>query len=210
MRLGDHERSEIRSGFGRVAQRAKNNKVFPLVEEDFPEFGYSMLDPRIAGPYEFLREHASELTSAAAWNPDFKIRDATHVYEIEVHGVTLPKEHLLLPDNHPKHAVLIKWAKEQWDIDQRVSNALYYLHEIVETCSSTGQIKRVLQDEILRFVPEYMHQSLGNAERKSRVPAGLTVSPERLNDLANILALGSLSPKDRQGLSATVDDRTDI
>ena len=51
LRLGDNEKSEIRSAFKRVIYRAKNNVPFPLQEHDFPEFGYDLLEPRIAKHY---------------------------------------------------------------------------------------------------------------------------------------------------------------
>lgn len=209
LRLGDRERAEIRSGFARVANRASNNKQFPLTEEDITEFGYSMLEPRIAKYYEFLRDEASDLTSAATWNPEFKVRGKEHVYEITLHGVTLPKEGLLLTDDHAMYRPILVWAREQWDVELRIARAIGYLHEIVEKCSSTGQIKRVLQDEIIRFVPEYMQETFGYAERQSRVPAGLNIDKEKLNELANVLALGSISPDDREGIGTTVN-RHDI
>jgi hypothetical protein len=210
MRLGDSERSSIKSAFRAVANKAKNSKVFPLTEEDFPDFGYSLLEPRIAKYYEFLRSEAEDLTSAATWNPSFNIRDANYLYDISIYGVTMPKEGLLVTEQHSMYAVLLKWGEEQNDIDDRVDSSMYYLSGIVESCSSTGQIKRVLQEDIIRFVPDYMQNTFKGAERRSRIPAGLELEDEKTEQLIDILALGAISPDNREGLNASVDSRQPI
>jgi hypothetical protein len=210
LRLGDAERAEIKDAFRRVANRANNNKQFPLSEEDFPEFGYSLLEDRTRRHYEWLRDEAEDLTSAATWNPEFCIRDSEYLYGITLHGKPeLPKEKLLLTEGHAMHPPILKWVQEQYAIEDQVSESMYYLSHIVANCLSTGQIKRVLQEEILRFLPKYMHQTFEGAERQSRIPRGLEYSKEKLEALANILALGSISPEERVGIDTTID-RTEI
>jgi len=208
LRLGDNERASIRRAFGRVANRACNNKPFPLVSEDIAEFGYSLLEPRIAKYYTFLRDEAADLTNAATWNPEFNVRDSEHVYEITLHGCTLPKDGLLLPEDHAMHRPLLVWAQEQWDIEDRVGKATGYLWTVVEQCCSMGQIHRVIPDDIMRFVPEYMQSTLQDAERRSRWPSGLENDPEQLDALANVLALGSISPEDREGIQISLNRHT--
>lgn len=212
LRLGDGERSEIENAFRRVALRAKNNKPFPLQEHDFPEFGYDLLEPRIAKHYEFLREEFPDLTTSASWNADFNVCDAEFKYNITVPGVTLPKDGLILPEAHHSHAVILEWAIDYDAMDDKVNESMSFLCDIVENCLSTGQIRRCLSDDILRFVPEYMHQSLGNAERRSRYPAGLNLEgfADRIIQLTDVLALGTLSPEEMVGIDASVGNKTPI
>jgi hypothetical protein len=212
LRLGDHERSEICNTFSRVAVKAKNNQPFPLKEHDFPQFGYDLLEPRIAKHYEFLREEAIGLTTASSWSPDFNIRDADHEYSINLSRMTLPKDGLLLPETHPRHAEILEWAIHYDMMSRNVREVLSFLNNIVQCCSSTGQIHRMLTDEIIRFVPEYMQQSLGNAERRSRIPASLGMDGyhENITKLTDVLALGTLSPEDMVGIDASVSTRGTI
>ena len=212
LRLGDNERSEIRSAFHTVIRRAVNNVPFPLQDHDFPEFGYDLLEPRIAKHYEFLREEAEHLTKASSWSADFNVESAEFRYNITVPHVTLPMDGLLLRETHHRHAEILEWATGYDRMDDRVNAAQSFLNNIVECCSSTGQIHRVLSDEILRFVPEYMHGSFKDAERRSRIPASLGMDgfAENIIELADVLALGTLSPKDMVGLDASVGNRTPI
>jgi hypothetical protein len=212
MRLGDNERSELCNAFHRIIVRAKNNVPFPLQEHDFPEFGYDLLEPRIAKHYEFLRDEAEFLTTSSGWNPDFNIGDGKFVYNIAVPRMNLPHDGLLLPETHPRHAEILEWAIGYDRMSDRVSAAQSFLNNIVECCSSTGQIRRVLSDDILRFVPEYMQNSFKDAERKSRIPASLGMDgfAESIVELTDILALGTLSPEEMVGIDASVDNKTAI
>jgi len=211
LRLGDNEKSEIRSAFKRVIYRAKNNVPFPLQEHDFPEFGYDLLEPRIAKHYEFLRDEAEFLTKASAWTPNFNVRSATDEYNISLPRMTLPSDNLLLPETHHRHAEILEWAIGYDRMNDRVRAAQSFLNNIVECCSSAGQIRRVLSDDILRFVPDYMQHTFKDAERKSRIPASLGMDgfAESIVELTDVLALGTLSPKNMVGIDASAN-RTPI
>lgn len=212
LRLGDNERSELKDAFRRVAVKAKNNRPFPLQEHDFPEFGYDLLEPRIAKHYEFLRDEAEFLTTSSSWNPDFNVRDKDFEYNISVPRMTLPKDGLLLPETHCRHAEILEWAIHYDAMDDKVREVLSFLNNIVECCSSTGQIHRVLTNDILRFVPEYMQNTFKDAERRSRIPASLGMDGfhENVTKLTDVLALGTLSPEDMVGIDAAVDNKTAI
>lgn len=212
IRLGDAERAQIRGAFHRIMKRATNNRPFPLTEEDFPEFGYSLLDPLLVIHYEYLRENAPELTTASGWRPDFKVRSKEFVYKINLERVSMPKDGLLVPDAHPMQPEILEWAEHYYMMDQRVEYASKFLRGIVDTCSSTGQIRRVLSEDIIRFIPEYMQQAFKDAERRSRIPTNLCMDgfAEKLVDLADVLAIGSLSSEEQGGLCADVRTRTEI
>ena len=208
LRIGDRERSSINSAFEHVTKRAKNNKPFPLIETDFPEFGLSLLDPRVAGPYELLMELDKDLLASTPYAPDFTLDDGEYEYTIGVYRVAMPKSGMVLPDNHPRHAELLEWVISQCAIERKVAEATAYLYTITEACSSIGQLKRVLPAEIIRFVPDHMQSYFAEAERRSRVPAALCIDTDLLNVLADVLTLGSISPEARTGLQAFVHKTT--
>lgn len=211
MRLGDGERSTIINAFGKVAKRATNSKIFPLVEDDFPEFGYSLLPYQVAEAYKFLKDNHDDLVnSSSTFAPDFRIHSEDHAYKVELYAEELPCDGLIVPDSHPRYTELITWAQEYNSIIVRVSSAMHYLGGIINECSSMGQIRRVLSDEIIQFVPDYMQESFKDAERRSRIPKNVTLNADRHSELADILAIGSLSPENISGINAKVTSRTTI
>lgn len=212
LRIGDQERQEIRGAFNKVAQRAKNTNPFPLTEDDFPEFGYSLLEPRIAKYYSFLREEAKDLTSAATWRPDFRLKNADVTYTITLGtDVEVPKENLLMLESHPMYHDILAWAQGYCKVRNKVDNAMWFLRCVLDECSSTGQVKRVLSEDVLRFLPKYMNQYWEYAERQSRWPSGLeTEGAERnLTELADVLALASISPEKREGMDVSASRNID-
>lgn len=210
MRLGDNERSTIINEFRHVAIRATNSKIFPLVEDDFPEFGYSLLPPKISEAYKYLKDNHDDLVKESTYSPDFRICSKEYAYKVELYGQELPCDGLIVPYSHPKYIELITWTGEHYSLVMRINSAMGYLRGIVEECVSTGQIRRVLTDEIIQFVPEYMQESFKDAERRSRVPKNAILNADKHNELMDILAIGSLSPKEISGINARVPSRTTI
>lgn len=200
MRLGDVERASIKSNFSVVLGRAANNKAFPLEKDDAWEFGMSLLPVQIAEYYEYLREHARDLTSESGWNPEFFLNTDEFKFGLSIYGVSLPQEDLQLQSNHPRYAEILEWCEYRYGITERINDADHYMESIIYSCSSVGQIKRLMPDDILRFIPSNYRDSFKNAERRSRIPAGFKPEPDRLEQLAQMLALGSLSPKEREGI----------
>lgn len=93
-----------------------------------------------------------------------------------------------------------QWTRRYCEIYDRVKSASGFVTDVVEHCCTAGQIKRVMQDEILTFLPTYIRSSFNDAERQSRWPSSLPSDCwDDLKTLADTLALGSLSPKDLQG-----------
>lgn len=200
MRLGDVERGSIKSNFSTMLARANNNKSFPMEEDEIWDFGMSLLPVQTAEYYQYLRDHAKELTTEAGWNPEFGIRNDEAKFSVTIYGVTLPQEHLQLLDTHPRYAEILEWCEHRHVMSERIDDADYYMREVVDACSSVGQIKRLMPEDILRFVPSQMRDTFKHAERRSRVPRDFTPEPERAERLGQMLAIGSLSPENREGL----------
>jgi hypothetical protein len=204
LRLGDSERGNIIRAFTRVLERAKNNKKFPLIEDDFPEFGYSLLEPEIAAKYEYLHLNAPKLVRSSAWNPNFKLRTDDFEYEIGIYEQSLPQDALVISRSHERYDELLDWAETYAEAQTNIHRGSAVIREVVEASSSIGQVKRVLSEEILRFIPDHMQATFADAERRSRFPSNLPTDglPDRLENLANTLALGSLSPESVEGIRA--------
>lgn len=203
-RLSDYDRTRIHRSFGAVSRRALNSKPFPLTEEEIPEFGISLLEPKVAECYTYLQEFGVDLVRVSAYHPDFRIRSDTREFEVNMYRVSMPKDGLVVLENHPRYTEILAWAMHYHEIEKKVVSGNQYLRTVVNSCTSLGQIKRVLQDEIIRFVPERMQRHFAGAERQSRIPRGFTPDRERLEELANILAIGSLSPEEKPGVNASV------
>lgn len=209
LRLGDAERSNINNAFARVLERAQNNQKFPLEEEDIEDFGMSLLSDKAAECFSYLKEFEEDLVRTSSYNPNFKIRGSTFEYDISLWRVELPRDNLLVPEQHAAHAEILEWVTQYCIVQKDIADARDHVREIVAACSSVGQIKRIMQDEILRFVPQYMRETFGNAERRSRVPSGFEIEPDKLTHLSTVLALGTLSPESEGGVSTSVN-RTPI
>ena len=209
LRLGDSERQQIRIAFSNAMARGLNNKAFPLSEDDFPEFGYSLLTPAIADAYSYLHEHAHQLVRSSSYRPDFKIADEVYRYGVNIRGVSMPMDGMEVPRSHPRYDEILDWTATYGDIQEKIVEAKSTVQEIVRASSSAGQIKRVMQEDILRFLPWHMQDSFNDAERRSRWPSGLqkTGMTQKLDQLGQMLALGAISPEQQPGIQATVDYR---
>ena len=205
LRLDDSERNCIINGFERVLERATNNKAIPLEKPDVWKFGLSLLPDKTAECYVYLREHNKKLTTQAGWRPSFHIKDSTHDYEITVYDGKMPKEGLVVGDVHPAYKDMLDWASAYCELKEQVRKSNNIVRRIIGVCSSSGQIKRVMQPEILRFLPDHVMQSFGDAERQSRVPRELELHEGDLELLMNTLAIASLSPEDMPGLGASAE-----
>ena len=214
LRLGDPERNSINDAFNRVLERASKNKPFPLKEDEIKNFGLSLLPHKAADAYKYLYENDRDLVRTVGYHPCFEIRSEPidpsksmerAVYSIELagSGYIFPKNGLTVETTHPRYAEILAWADHYCEMDELVSKSLKTLYHVTASCSSAGQIKRVLQHEILRFLPENVSSSLAHAERRSRIPKDLNVSKEELETVANTLTIASLSCEEMVGVAAT-------
>lgn len=109
------------------------------------------------------------------WQARAEITYEGHNYEIEFNQ-RLPAFNNLSFNRtttpHDVYDALGQFARDQWDFTERASTAKEFLMDIVDYSNSAGQIKRLVPwlDQYLGYEAA---QSLGDAERKSRIPRAL-------------------------------------
>jgi hypothetical protein len=211
LRLDDGERQNIINSFARILMRASNNKPFPMEKEEVWDFGLSLLEPKTVECYLYLRENNEKLVKSQNWHPTIELQDEFYSYHVTFCDEGLPQNGLQVPHTHPKYAEIHDWVTHYCDMEEQIAKARKAVRRVIQVCSSAGQIKRVLQPEILRFIPSHVLDTLDDAERQSRIPRNLELHDGDLELIANTLAVGSLSPEDRAGIDveANRDRRTE-
>lgn len=216
-RLSDSDKSWIESCFSGVLVQAGNNIKFPLEEDDLKDWVLDTMPKHIRKPYEALRENAPRMLRSAGYCNYAVLYTPEGEYELCFNGLQehFPPEYKAeIGDDNPIYDDIVDWARDYRKIQKQVNRCRQYVAHAIDECTSAGQIARIFHGDILRFLPPATLSSLGDAERKSRVPRGFEIVPEMTELVANTMAIGSVCPDRKQGLdvdvqsfeSATVED----
>lgn len=206
-RLYDDDRSRIHNDFARIARRGINSKGFPanINDDNFNDWAKGLLDPEVLDLWERLKSKAPKLANNfVGWRPEIRIRGSEFDYTLMFNDGKVPYNGIRVHSDHPDFSAIIQWANWTQRTESRIDKALHYLHTSLYLCHSFGQVERILPPEILKFAPQYLINTLREAERKSRIPAGFIPDEEKLMELADVLALGSLSPEERPGIDVSI------
>lgn len=205
LRLDDSSRETITDAFSHVLDRITNNKEFPLKHEDVWDFGMRILDRKVAQSYQYLLDNKAELTTKAMWNPEIVLSNGTWEYGITLFtsSMGLPYDRMPVPVTDLKFNELIEWCDYYEELKKKQKDADSFMRYLIYSCSSVGQIKRVMPADFLTFLPNRMIATFNDAERRSRVPAGYDPQQGQLEHLAQMLALGSISPEKREGMNVS-------
>lgn len=195
-RLSEYDRNHIESEYNSVLRRALYNKPFPIPKDDMKQWGRSLLPQEVADRWLWLREHRPELAAEGShWRGHFKIGSDTHLYSLNSDDVRLPFDGIFVPREHDSYSAVLEWTVWWEETREKVSMAEHWLSKCIYQCHSVGQIKRVLGEEIIRFVPNSLARTLKHSERQSRIPRGLNIDADKHELLCNMLTLGSISPE---------------
>ncbi len=207
-RLDDNEKSRIGTGIGTIIGRALHNKQFPLEKEDVFDWILGQIPESHEKAYRLLESEHPELVKKQSYGCDFKILSTTHSYQI---GVTseVPYNHILINPFDPRHAAVLEWAEWWFGVKEQVGEGCNYVEELVWACTSVGQLKRLLPPEILRFVPSHL-LDFSEVIRRSRIPASFTPDAVKMEAMMKILTLGAISPEQRKGMNAWVEQANEI
>lgn len=207
MRLSPNDKSHIENQFHKVLNRAPNNYPFPVVKKELKEWAFSLMPESMADAYKLLKSYDKSLVQSCGWcfDIDVHLPNEEGIYLIRIDAsMNLPnfKPNVLPGDNY--HTEVVEWCKNVSDLDSRVAQASRYVSHAIDSCTSAGQIVRVLPEDCVRFVPNTILSTLADAERKSRVPRHFEPDPEKEKNVLDLLAIGSISPEDRPGLDVAV------
>lgn len=207
IRLSDPDRSQIEHEFNAVLFRALFNKPFPIEQDDIKEWGRSLLSQEEAKHWNWLREYRPELAREGGyWRGEFKLETRERIYELSADDNPMPFDGIFVPNDHKDYDDVLTWAIWYNETNEAVSTAQSWLSKCICHCHSVGQVKRVLGEEIIKFVPNSLRASLANSERQSRIPRGLNINKERHELLCNMLTLGSISPDERKSAHVIVEN----
>lgn len=212
-RLSDTDKSFICSRFDAVLNRAGNNLVFPILEkEEMLEWIVACMPDHVRNPYLALKQNAPSLCRDGGWCNYFYIKhDSGESYELESNGVTgWPNWRLIVTKEHEHFDDIWQWCNDTHTIQSQVRRCDTYVSKAIDSCTSAGQIARIFPQDILRFLPPATLNSLGDAERKSRIPRDFTIDPELTELVANTMALGSVCPDSRAGINIGINKYTGI
>ena len=199
-RLTDENKRDIARKFYYVLRRASWNKPFPVTEKDDPKLknlGLLCIEEQARIHYEALLKLDESLLKPSAWKTEMSISDDDFVYYLEGRDMDIIKQNLRIPIEYPHHDAILEWAQFNSCVEQDVKTAGEIIGKVIDSCSTVGQIKRVLPEDLLRYVPDVLTMQLGEAERASRIPRHLDIDKEKIEHLGNMLALASISPKEQ-------------
>lgn len=203
-RLNDEEKSSICHAVDKTIKRAMFNKEFPVPQEEVMDWLIKQLPKPIRKAYRLLRADADDLIKHQGFGCDFDIHSDTHEYRIDIRA-KVPRNHILIQKKDYYHADIIKWAKWEVDTQKAVSDTVSYFDSLVWSCTSVGQLKRLLPDEIMRFIPSHL-LDFSDVERRSRIPASFSPDNKRLEAMMHMLTVGSISPEEHKGVIASTED----
>ncbi len=202
-RLTDNDKSEIAGNLSNVINRALNNKKFPLRKEKVFNWLSNQMKSTHRDAYLLLRDECPKLiTNCRSWEANFFIRSDINEYKVSIH-TKIPTPELRIHLNDPHYSDVLEWVKWYWELHAKVDEADTYAHHLIWGCTSVGQIKRLLPDEILRFVPSHL-LDFSEVERKSRVPRGVSQNTDQFENMMQMAALGALSPSEAKGVNTNV------
>lgn len=99
----------------------------------------------------------------------------------------------LTPDNRFYKSV-DRWVKNQLKLEDQVLRTIKAIQDIVETCNTIGQYKRV-SPELVAFIPERYQLALKDYDKRSPYPTNLVSTKEEIDAAIANLAFASLQPQ---------------
>lgn len=215
-RLTEWERSSVRNEFMQTLVRSVNNPPFPVPREDIFRFGIEIMDvpEPVRKAYALLINYnKGGLANKSTYQANFKVQDEQNKLVYICQSGTfesMPSGDLCVYHTHPLHQEILKWCELHYQLQIKYNWAMKVTDEILDNCHSAGQLKRVLPQEAVRFLPNHMIASFKDAIRKSRYPAGLNIEQHFLDNLCDTLALGSINPEDRKGARVECTEKIEL
>lgn len=200
-RLSDDEKQNITEAICSVIRRALHNKIFPVPKEELTEWITNQLPKPIREAYRLLRADARDLTTQQFYSCDFNIHSDTHKYQIGI-SEPVPTNGIVVKKTAKYHAAVIEWVEWEVKTKHQVEDAEGYIEELVWACTSSGQLKRLLPQETMRFIPNHL-LDFSKVERRSRIPNSFKPDIDRMGSMMYILTVGAISPERCKGMAAT-------
>lgn len=211
MRLSPNDKSNIDRQFSVVICRAPNSHTFPVPEDELKDWVFSLLPEEIADAYKLVKKYDKKMVQEAGWCFDAKVHQPATPerlqgrYKIRFDASeNLPNCEPTVTEGCAYYEEILKWCNDVYKLDKQVRIASEYVTHAIESCTSAGQIVRVLPEDCIRFVPNTVLSTLADAERRSRIPANFEPDKDAEQLVLDMLTIGSISPETRPGLDVNV------
>ena len=202
-RLSREDKSTIDNRLSNYCNRLKYQQEDPI-GLDRIDFIKSIVGKKFVKHYTYLensvhKDAAVAVTTHYAFRLEAPQGVKNNTYfqmQTEKEWARLENDQLIVPKTHPLYYSLLQFGAEHIAMCRRVYRATGTIHSIVASCSSVGQIQRVIPD-LLQLIPNSLSMTIHNAERRSRMPVldtaeDGTCSKERITEMLATLALGTL------------------
>lgn len=195
-RLNDSERNWIKQQVNSQLFKAKYLRPFPLSKPVTEEWFRDLFPKRELVFYQELKRYNDNLVMGNWRDSGFTIRGYKTRYGVQF-DYTVPDTMPMTVNvdvNNNHFNDILTWVRSYAELNKDLRRAQGTLSVIVNHCTTTGQLARVLPDELVQKLPNSVKNSLGNAIRKSRWPQGLATDiDDRIEHLSNMLTLASLA-----------------
>lgn len=214
-RLCDHDRSRLLDRLEGLLTQPQRCHLLQLTPADQQEFVESLIPEDVLAAVRKVQEFDADVVKSRATanvylhvkDAQFEVPDCLGTIRVTIPLVTpMPSTNYVVAEDSgkPHCAEIAEWGKHVVALKRRESRAYDYVKDIVERCSSIGQVKRCLPG-LEQYAPKSVAASLAEAERRSRIPAGVELNHAKYQNLMEMLALGQLCPEidywDRQKLA---------
>lgn len=215
MRLSPNDKSSISHQFTRVLYRAPNSHTFPVPEDELEDWVFSLMPESVSDAYKLVKQYDKKLIQQAGWCFDMKvykpltetIAEGEYLLRVDT-SKDLPNFSPMIREGCDHYEEILKWSQDVNELNKKTAIAERYVDSAIESCTSAGQIVRVLPEDCFRFVPDFVLNTLADAERRSRIPASFEPDKKKEQFVLDMLAIGSISPETRPGLDVAVIDFT--
>jgi hypothetical protein len=208
-RLSDWDKSNLVDEFERILDRWKNAQPFPIEEANLRNWLLSLLPRDVESAYRLLMRTDKSMVQDCISYTSLTLDTLEGQYWINVNiwnsDEKFPNTLYQLDTDDYAFVEVLEWARLYHATGHNARAAYDYVQELVWSCTSAGQVDLLLPEEVKQYIPSSMVSSLKGAERKSRVPRSFERDEEAERIFINALAVGSLSPKDRDKKFAKAD-----
>ena len=204
-RLSHYDRENILRPLKQTLEREMQQRPFPIESpEVFAEVLLSYAPERLRTAINILAKDAPnalnkrwsqsvDLGKPRVWDGSTNTRPKqASIYVPDRILVNL--EWRLDEECQPTWDLIEPWVQQRVEVSERAERASGYFQKAIWSCSTAGQVKRVLP-ELVEILPNELKESLGEAVRPSRWPLEFQASEDH-NEHLSYLAYCSLLPKE--------------
>lgn len=200
-RLSDWDKANLVNQFENILVCWKNAQPFPIERKNLYNWLLSVLPIDVEAAYRLLRRTDKAMLHDCISYALLVLNAIEGEYRININVWGLqehfPNTTYRLETDDAAFVEVLEWARLYRATEKNATAAYDYVRNLVWSCTSAGQVDLLLPEEVKRYIPPAIADTLKGAERKSRVPRDFERNEEAEHTLVNALALSSLSPESR-------------